>query len=218
VAAGTILDVGGEHLVHRESYLECVRAVEERIRRATEESGALSVSVGDVRKGLDWPAPLWERVQGEIVSGGLAIVRDGRFALRTSRDDLPPDDRILLERMLRIYEETGCRSPRPEELPELLGTSPAKTEGILERLCNEGELLRLAKNVVMARSAFKGAQDALVRTLREKGELDSSEYKHHIRSTRKYALAILDYLDARNVTVRIGNVRKLAPNHERNLI
>jgi len=215
---GAVLAIGSDTYLHREAHEACRRLVEDRILEAIGADVARSVPVGEVRKGLDWSPALWERIQGEIVGAGRFGLRDGRFHARASAADLPEDERRLRDRILRTYEETGCRSPRPDELPDLLGAPSEKTDRLVEHLCNEGELLRLARNVVLARSAFKRAQDGVVRTLREKGELDSAEFKHHIDSTRKYALAILDALDARRVTVRIGNLRKLAPNHERNLL
>jgi len=65
---------------------------------------------------------------------------------------------------------------------------------------------------------FKKAQDLVVETIQQKGMLNSADFKYNINSTRKYALAILDYLDSRRVTVRIGNDRKLTPDYRRNLI
>ena len=58
----------------------------------------------------------------------------------------------------------------------------------------------------------------LAAIIADKGVLDSADFKLVIDSSRKYALAILDYLDARRITVRIDNNRKLAPNYEKNLL
>jgi hypothetical protein len=48
--------------------------------------------------------------------------------------------------------------------------------------------------------------------------LNSGDFKLQIDSTRKYALAILDYLDSRRVTVRIQNDRKLTPDYQKRLV
>ena len=48
--------------------------------------------------------------------------------------------------------------------------------------------------------------------------LNSADFKYAIDSSRKYALAVLDWLDARHVTLRIGNDRKLAPDYQKRLL
>jgi selenocysteine-specific elongation factor len=103
-------------------------------------------------------------------------------------------------------------------LPERLGVAPADVERMVKHLCNEGRLVRLNKNVVLGYDVFKRAQEMVVRIIHEQGKLDSADFKVHIGSTRKYALAILDFLDARKVTMRIGNDRKLSPNYEKKLL
>ena len=85
-------------------------------------------------------------------------------------------------------------------------------------MCNETKLVRLAKNVVLSYAHYKAAQDTVVRIIKEKGALNSGDFKGVIASSRKYALALLDYLDARRVTIRIGNDRKLTRDYEKYLL
>jgi selenocysteine-specific elongation factor len=124
----------------------------------------------------------------------------------------------LVDRILTTYEETGFRSPRPDEVPGILGGDQRDVERLMQHLYDEGRLVRLAKNVALSYTAFKKAESLVVETIQEKGELDSADFKNVIGSTRKYALAILDFLDARRVTVRHGNLRRLAPDYDRNLL
>jgi len=123
-----------------------------------------------------------------------------------------------LTKLLDIYEGAGLKSPRPDELPDLLRVPPAESDRLLELLCAQGRMFRLSKNVAMSRTWLKKAQDIAVQVIRDKGSLDSGGFKNDIGSTRKYALAILDYLDAKQVTVRRGNIRTLSANHGRNLL
>ena len=58
----------------------------------------------------------------------------------------------------------------------------------------------------------------VVRTIAEKGYLDSADFKYDIASSRKYALAILDHFDERGLTIRSGSVRKLAPDHAKRML
>ena len=78
--------------------------------------------------------------------------------------------------------------------------------------------MRVAKKVVLSYDHMKRAQESVVSIIKSKGVLNSGDFKSEIQSTRKYALAILDALDERRVTIRIGNDRKLNPDYEKYLI
>ncbi len=58
----------------------------------------------------------------------------------------------------------------------------------------------------------------VVALITEHGTLDSADFKQNIDSSRKYALAILDFLDSKGITVRSGNLRRLTPNYKGKLL
>jgi len=152
------------------------------------------------------------------VKSGKVAVRGNKLVLRTAVADMSPADRRLMDRVIDAYDRSGFNSPRPEELPEILGAPAASLTKLLGLLYDDGTLIRLSKNVVLSYNHLKQAQDLVVQTIQEKGSLDSADFKQAIGSTRKYALAILDYFDSRRVTMRNDNIRKLSPDYERNLL
>lgn len=131
---------------------------------------------------------------------------------------MAPEEQKLLERIVKVYEESGFHSPRPEELPVLLGAAPEKIQRLLQHLFNARQLVRLSPLVVLSCSHLRTAQSWVVDTILEKGVLDSAEFKLQLNSSRKYALAILDYLDACRITVRAGNERRLAADYQKRLL
>jgi selenocysteine-specific elongation factor len=176
------------------------------------------LTFSDLRKGYGWPQPLWEKILGDLKRSNLVAVRENTVILKDSIARLPDADRNIINRLIAAYSDTGFRSPRPDELPEMVDAQESDVERLLDYLCKEGRLVRLTKNVILSRESFGQAQDMVVRIIKEQGSLDSADFKNHIGSTRKYALAILDYLDAKKVTVRVGNLRKLSPSFEKNLL
>lgn len=204
-------------LIHSESLKASVSSAVDCVKKA-QDAGILSLPADDLRGGEAWPSPLWTRVQEELRRQGLGDLREGRFVLTATRNPFSPVDRDKVERLFRIYEESGFHSPRPEEAAARLGLDPARFNRFLEHLCNEGRLVRLSPAVILSRSWFAKAQGKVIEIIRAQGTLDSADFKGHIQSSRKYALAILDYLDTRRVTLRVGNLRKLAPDFERNLL
>ena len=213
-----VVALAADHYVHAGAFAKLYAEAAARIEAAVGEGKGLTLSVNDFRRGLDWPGIVWSSVEKKLAADGLMTRRGDSLVLETAFETLTGADRELAGSILALYAETGFRSPRPAEVPERLAAPAADVERLLEYLCTKEKLLRLTKNVVVGHDWVKKAQDMVVALIREKGVLNSADFKYHIDSSRKYALAILDFFDARRVTRRIGNDRQLAPDFERNLL
>jgi selenocysteine-specific elongation factor len=201
---------------------ERLRAETERRVDEAKERKLLSVGVAELRGDLDWPAALWRAVAEDLERRGLVRRRGDAYILKGAVDNMPPEDRALRDGIVETYRRTGFHSPRPEDLGNELraaaGLPPARIDAMLRLLLKEGELIRLANGVLLHYDAFKRAQDLAVAVIREKGSLDSNEFKNRLETSRKYAIAFLEFLDARGVTRRDGNERRLTTNFEKNLL
>ena len=218
VAAHRAIELGGGRFIHADAYSECLNQVEARITRAGAEDKRLTLTVNELRQGLDWPASLWRRIQADLEREGVVAAAGDGLLLQQAAAGLSEADRDLMARMCAAYDEGGFHSPRPDELPGVLEAPRADVERLLVYLCGRGNLVRLNRNVILNPTHYRNAQDLVVGIVQEKGMLDSADFKYAIQSTRKYALAILDDLDARGVTVRSGNNRRLARDFERHLL
>ena len=212
-----VMRLGDELFVHHEVFAQGVKEIASRLEACVARK-TLSITTAELRKGLEWPPPLWVAVQHAIEAQRHAVFRGEKVIIQAAIEGMDDRSRILMEKMLALYETTRWQSPHPDELSVKLGAQEAAVNRMLDLLCNQGHLIRLSKAVILSRSAFLEAQDGVVRAIQEKGMLDSADFKYIIDSSRKYALAILDFLDARQITVRNGNIRKLSPNYEKRLI
>ena len=216
-AAEKAFRLGAERYILAGVYAACRREVETRLDAAAAD-GTLTLEVSDLRRGVDWPVALWHRLQEDLAQAEIITVRGSTLLLRQSVRNLPDADRQALARISQIYDETAYHSPRPDELPALLDLPRPEAGRLLTYLCNHGSLIRLNRNVIISRRHFRRSQELVVDTIRGEGTLDSADFKLKIGSTRKYALAILDFLDAQRVTVRTGNDRRLTPDYEKRLL
>jgi len=178
----------------------------------------LNIELTALQQGTGWSPQLLKMIQDDLRRKNLIERRGSTLILETAVEQLSDSDRRLMEKIVGTYETTVFCSPRPDELPSLLGDSPDRIGRLVEYLCSCGRLIRLSKNVIVEHDTFIRAQELVVTIITRDGVLDSGEFKNHLGSTRKYALAILDFLDARRITVRSGNKRTLNPDYRRNLI
>lgn len=209
--------LSGGHFIHSQTYEQSLRLIQDRLREAL-DGGQLSITLRDLRENLDWPAALWSKIESDLEESGAATRRGEKMILPEAIGKLADPERALIEKIIYTYEQSGFHSPRPEELSMLLKTPNEKIAPLLERLIDDERLIRVSKNVIFSKNHFRRGQDLVVSAIKENGTVDSGDFKYRIDSSRKYALAILDYLDARKITVRIGNDRKLVSGYEKRLI
>jgi len=218
VEDGRAVRLDGQHVAHASVYGPCLADIRNRIGRIAQEKKVSSVAVTDLMADPALPPPLWQHICRELEQSGLVRVDGTRLILQTPADDLNEAERDTMEQLLRLYDETGFHSPRPDELAARLAAPEATVARMLEYLCDQGRLVRVSRTVVLSRDHFRTAQSLVVQVISEEGKLDSGDFKCRIHSTRKYALAILDFLDVRQVTVRAENVRRLRPSYEKRLL
>ena len=108
--------------------------------------------------------------------------------------------------MLDIYLEQGFS---PDDTEQILAKIDHKLDpnSLLSGLLSRGLLIRLNAQIVMHRDNIEKARELALSILRETGELRLGDFRDQIGSSRKYAVAILDYFDRINLTRLSGDVR-----------
>lgn len=80
---------------------------------------------------------------------------------------------------------------------------------VLNALIEQERLVRIAPNVLLAPDAVAAMQAWVVEQLQRNGQITAAEVRDRFDTSRKYAIAFLEYLDARHITRRVGDVRVL---------
>jgi selenocysteine-specific elongation factor len=74
-------------------------------------------------------------------------------------------------------------------------------------LAEVGEVVRVDENIVFARDTFDDIQRQVLDLIARDKSITLSQFRDHFGSSRKYAQAVLEYLDDRHVTRRVGDER-----------
>jgi len=205
-------------ILHREAYEAYYKELADDIRHRIRQGGLLNIPLSELRRDRPWPSLLWNHYLAVWTSSGEGRVQGDRLVPATAHDQLPEADRDLIEQLLALYEKTGFETPRTEEVSDLLGSDPAKTLKLIDQLSKQGDLVRLNPKVIMARHRVIEAQNLAVRIIQEQGILSLGDFRSAIQSTRKFALALLEFFDARHITLRTDTDRRLVPNYEKRLL
>ncbi|MGA7672561.1 MAG: selenocysteine-specific translation elongation factor [Nitrolancea sp.] len=109
------------------------------------------------------------------------------------------EQRERIDRYLRAMRADPHTPPPPGEF----GIEP----DLAIALAETGEVVRVDDNIVFARDTFDDIQREVLQIIDQQGTITLSQFRDHFGSSRKYAQAVLEYLDDRRVTRRVGDER-----------
>ena len=102
--------------------------------------------------------------------------------------------------------DAGLTPPTVREL-----TASGFSAELIRAACAEGRLVRVSPDIVLTPDVVRKAE-AIVRAQAGPPGITVSSFREALGTSRKYALPILEYFDARGLTRRQGDVRLLRSN------
>jgi selenocysteine-specific elongation factor len=107
----------------------------------------------------------------------------------------------------RLVEAVRAEEPGPPTVRELQAAGFGRE--LIEAICADGRLVRVSPDIVVT-PEFLAAAEAILRTIAtEEGSVTVSAFREGLGTSRKYAVPILGYFDARGLTRREGDGRVL---------
>jgi selenocysteine-specific elongation factor len=76
-------------------------------------------------------------------------------------------------------------------------------------LIDQGKAVRVSDNVVFSRSAYDEMLSKITAKIKDQGKISLGEVRDMFGTSRKYAQALLEYLDREKITRRVGDDRVL---------
>lgn len=149
-------------------------------------------------------------ILAELGREGLIRLENGRAVLPEFKVVLTKRQRAIREKLLEVYKNAGYDTPPPEEIPGFF--APNEKSDVLqvtESLLSSGELVMLTPQIYWHRNTFEKARQIAEEHFKNNAELTLPQYRDLLGASRKYALAMLDYLDSARVTKKTGDIRTL---------
>jgi selenocysteine-specific elongation factor len=117
-------------------------------------------------------------------------------------------DETVKKHILSLLDKGGFLPPSREEIQQTLKIPPKTLLDILKLMTKEGSLVRMTDTIYLTSSVYNTMIEKLRAFFLKKPEMTVAEFRDILKTTRKYALPFLEYLDSNKVTMRIGDVRK----------
>ncbi len=156
----------------------------------------------------DAPARTFEGLLGYFASRGLIKMTGPLVAHAEAKLDLGERDEKALE---RVEQELGRELFAPPELTALIeavGRTPAEVKEMLKILEEKGSVTRVTSDLYFLTEAVDHAVQTIEGKLAGENGFTVSDFRQAVGTSRKYALPLLNFFDARGLTRRDGDVRR----------
>lgn len=139
------------------------------------------------------------------------LVREPGGLIRPAGREVAVDSATLSQRtaLLAALEQTPFSPPAPEDLAAALKLSPAELKRVLQLCVDEGSIVRINPEIHLTATQFTRAKELVIENCTKHGHLEIPELRDALGTTRKYLIPLLEYLDAKGVTSRLGANRVL---------
>ncbi|MCK4274464.1 MAG: selenocysteine-specific translation elongation factor [Dehalococcoidales bacterium] len=144
---------------------------------------------------------------GSYVSAALAnlvgwgsLVEDGGYLRLPSHSvQLTPAQQAKVDAFLKSLADNPY-APPSELIPE---------PDLLNMLIERGKVVKVSDSVVFSKSAYDEMLGKITVQIKDKGKISLGEVRDMFGASRKYAQALLEYLDREKITRRVGDDRVL---------
>ena len=171
--------------------------------RSEARSRLLVAGAGGIRKEL--PQRAFNELALQANGDGLVASEESTVRLLSHTVRYSPDQQQAVDRALRAYAAAPFSPPNAIDTLDLLRGD----ENLLESLVEREVLARLPGAVYFRQEDFVAATQKIIALARSNGAITLADVRDLLDTSRKYAQALLEELDARRVTRRVGDERML---------
>ncbi len=140
---------------------------------------------------------------GLLAESGLVALAEEWVSLPGWQVELSATQQRQVAALLAQFAAAPYTPPNPGEATSLVG------EELLDYLVTRGDLVRVSQEVLLGRAGYDAMVQGVRELFAEQGDITAAALRDRFATSRKYAIALLEHLDTRKITRRIGDKRVL---------
>lgn len=137
------------------------------------------------------------------------VSEENWVSLASHKVSLGKDQTDIKKKILDAYVKNGLTPPYFKELTRTLDIQARTAKDVLMLLMDEGLIIKVKEDLYFYAEAVKNLQQRLIEFLTSHKEMTTPQFKEMAAVSRKYLIPLIEYFDAQNVTIRIGDNRVL---------
>ncbi len=119
------------------------------------------------------------------------------------------DQSAVKDKIVEAIRKGGSQPPLREEIPALLGITDKDAKDLLKLLAEEGRTVRINDSLHLHKDTLESIKADLKKHLEGKKEITMAEFRDLAKTSRKFAVPIMEYFDSQKLTQRVGDKRVL---------
>ncbi len=205
IAGGEVVALG-DRFLSRNAYQELRQALlnelEQYHRRFPLRSGAPRE---ELRSRLRLTSRDFGALLDRLVSDQAIVVEESVVRLASHEIRFSAEQEAAIKGFLG---ELSASAFAPPALDDLAGRWNLDDE-LLAALVGHGKIVRVSENIAFTADAFAEMRQRVVDYLRRGNQISVAEVRDMFDTSRKYALALMEYFDQQRITRRVGDARVL---------
>jgi selenocysteine-specific elongation factor len=156
------------------------------------------------------PARIAPKVFRQLIeefANDRALVREGSLLRLPDHRVEVPDARVEL--LMTALNKAPLAPPDVKQLGEALAIDRRKLMELLRALEKKQLVVAVSPDLFFAKAGVDQVRRELVNDLTARGSITAGEFRDRYKTSRKYAIPLLEYFDREGVTIRTGEVRRL---------
>ena len=146
---------------------------------------------------------LFSEVVGRAMSEGWLAEAVGALRLASHRAAFNAKQQQAVDYLLYTFHRDPYTTPSVAQCEEQVGSE------VLSALLEQGQLIKLSEDVIFLGETYEQMQQQVVAHLQEQDSITVAQVRDLFGTSRKYALALLGYMDEKRITRRVGDERVL---------
>lgn len=157
----------------------------------------------ELKSRLGLAARVFDRVIERAASDHLLVAHQDVLHQPDFVVTFTPELHQKIDALLAHFHRAPYTPPSAPDAEAALGAEAVNA------LVAQGKLVRLNDQVLLTPQALQTMHDWVVTTIRTQGQVTVAQVRDQFNTSRKYAVALLEYLDEKRVTKRVGDARVL---------
>ncbi len=146
---------------------------------------------------------LFNQIATRAVEEGWLAEGGSTLRLAEHQASFTPKQQQAVDYLLYSFRQDPYATPSVAQCEEQVGSE------VLSALVEQGQLVRLNEDVVLLAETYEEMRDRVVAHLQQQGSITVAQVRDMFDTSRKYALALMGYLDEKRITRRVGDERVL---------
>ena len=153
---------------------------------------------------------LFNLMLNQMIKDKSVVTEDNSVRLSSHKVSLGVDQADIRDKVLNAYRENGLTPPYFKDLKKNFEIEDSLAKDVIRLLVDQGLIVKAKEDLYFYADAVNDLQQKLVEFLTAHGEMSTPQFKEMTGVSRKYLIPLIEYFDARNVTIRIGVLKCLA--------